>query len=857
MYIFGQSVSDVALDETTLRDIFRQADERTRVFADIPITSVIDALHELGKTWREGGDHWNEALRMSQRSLPFSVDMLKRSLAVIPDLLSRKNILDRICADFGSVDKLDRFVRSDRFFGRERAFPLGKIFHVSAGNVFLGAIDSLLMGFLTKNISVVKLSSRNIEFPLYFARSLQMIDREGVIADKFALLHFPGGSVSLEAIVKQEANGIIAWGGEEMIVSYKTGLGLGVKFFEYGPKISFQVITAAALAKYGYRQTAQWIAQDIAMWDQAACASPQNLFLESTIDPRPLMSEIAQALVRFPLARGRLTDDEFTEVLKEKARAQYNKIMSSGEFLDGDEFFLHFEDSGPLRPSPLNRTLILKRYQDSENLISRLQPFARHLQSCSLLALESEKDDLITALGHTGVMRFASLGSVMEAPVGAPHDGRLSLLDLTRLVPEEDVGSLESFVNQAIASVPFYGRLRQGRFVETLEDMPLIRGSDLDASCAEKLAEYTRDDISGGYVFSSGGTSASPKYMMYAHDEFKVVADLLATAFRAQGVKHGSLVANLFVAGNLWSSFLAVDQAMARIGARVLPIGGTTDKDLVVDYLVRFKPEFVVGLPTQIVEIARRSVLLRRQVRMPVVLYAGEHLSLASRRFLEEVVGTQHFGSAGYASVDAGPIGYQCRCCSGTEHHLFASHVHLEVINGEAVVTSKVRKLMPVIRLQTGDLVEWVGGSLSARRSDEPGPREQSECACGSTDPKFALMGRVDSQFNVWACRLFVSDFEKAIADCHPSGVLFQIHIEQDEDAQERIVLYLETSGEMPVDKEHIKDKVYHYSRDLQSTHPRDWLDQRLAIQWCQDGGIPRVGRTGKIKQLIDHRLIG
>ena len=36
----------------------------------------------------------------------------------------------------------------------------------------------MLMGFLTKNVSIVKLSSRNLNFPLLFAKSLQAISDE-------------------------------------------------------------------------------------------------------------------------------------------------------------------------------------------------------------------------------------------------------------------------------------------------------------------------------------------------------------------------------------------------------------------------------------------------------------------------------------------------------------------------------------------------------------------------------------------------------------------------------------------------------------------------------------------------------
>jgi len=845
MYLYGKETSDAVCDEAFLTQAFRDARQRCPAMVSQPVQRVVDVLDRLSKAWVHGSDYWSRAFDLTRIEVPFSDDMIAHSLDVIPELLHARNISARIKADFGGPDKLDRFVPSHAFGGMERAFPLGILFHVSAGNVFLGAIDSLLMGFLTKNVSIVKLSSRNLSFPMLFAESIRDIDHEGILRDKFSLIHFRSGIPALESLIKRESNGIIAWGGEEMIHSYKKGLPLGVKFIEYGPKISFQTITREALKRHGLAQAGTWVAQDIAMWDQAACASPQNLFVESGSDVSGLMDHVELALQNFQYARGRLSDDEHVEIHKEFARAEYNKIEKGGDFRNGKDYLLHYDPSPGLRTSPLNRSLIFKTYDSLEDLKKQLSPFARYLQSCSLLATGVEKQSMIAALGALGVMRFAHLGQVMQAPIGAPHDGKMTLVELTRIVPEEIDGSLEGLANDAIANVPFYRQLREGRLVTKITEMPLIRGADLDTANDEKLARFTHEGmhepVSGGYIFSSGGTSGSPKYTVYTHREFSQVAELLAVGFRSQGIAPGTVVANLFVAGNLWSSFMAVDHAMAKIGAIVLPIGGLADKDQTLTYLERFKPKYVVGLPTQLVELARHAKDTGRAISMPAVLYAGEHLSVVARKFLEAVAGTTHFGSAGYASVDAGPIGYQCRFNVGGIHHLFTEDVHLEIINGEGVVTSRIKRKMPVIRLCTGDLLEWIS-------------EEDAACQCGSRDIRFRLLGRSDSQFNIWACRLFINDFEKALADCNLDGALFQIVLKQDQAALETIEFHIEHENAEQLEQGFIVDQVYSHSKDLQAQHPRTWVSPRLLVVAHASGSIQRISRTGKIKTLVDLR---
>src|SRR5690606_24512431 len=91
-----------------------------------------------------------------------------------------------------------------------------------------------------------------------------------------------------------------------------------------------------------------------------------------------------------------------------------------------------------------------------------------------------------------------------------------------------------------------------------------------------------------GYIFSSGGTTGEPKYLHFSNEEFDHMSDMLALNFRLQGVKPGMIVANLFVAGNLWSSFICVERALEKIGAIQLPIGGLCSSENILMYLKKF-----------------------------------------------------------------------------------------------------------------------------------------------------------------------------------------------------------------------------------------------------------------------------
>jgi phenylacetate-coenzyme A ligase PaaK-like adenylate-forming protein len=820
------------------------AKSKTTEFASIPIASVIDVLDKLSLLWTRGSPYWERAFEITKEELSFSSEMIAASLDVIPSLLSRRNVTSRLLADFESIQRLDEFVDSPHFQGRDRAFPLGVVFHVSAGNVFLGAIDSLLMGFLTKNVSIVKLSSRNTRFPLLFARSILEVDAGRVLSNKFSLIHFKGGSVGLEKVIKSEANAIIAWGGEEMIQSYKRDLPMATKFIEYGPKISFQLVTKDGLQALGQDFAASSIAGDVCMWDQAACASPQNLFLSKDIDKREFLEKVARAFQDFPIQRGLLTDDECVEHWKEKARGEYFELTGAGMCFSGESFLVNFDGNKGLKPSPLNRALIVREFDSVDDLLSQLKPFAKHLQSCSFLLGDQEKDTYLNALGSAGVMRFAQLGHVMSAPIGAPHDGKMTLVELTRIVPEEFDVSLTGFINDSIRHVPFYHQMRGGLLIKSIDEMPLVSGADFATDSQDKLQFFSHSGLLGGYVFSSGGTSGRPKYAAYSHSEFSKVAELLARGFAAQGVKRGSVVANVFIAGGMWSSFMAVDHALAKLEAKTLPIGGLTNFEQTLVYLEQFHADFLVGLPTQILELARFAESKNIKITVSNVLYAGEHLSEVAKRFIQRVFGVQYFGSAGYASVDAGPVGYQCAFVRPGEHHLFEDQVYMEIIEGQGVVTSLIRRQMPVIRLKTGDLIEWTSS-------------QGQICKCGRSDRRFMLFGRSDSQFNIWGCRLFLQDVDAALADSGGSGAVFQVLLDSDTNGVDQLSVHVESvalSQNKLQFEASFKDRFYALSRDLHGSHPRPWIEGKLKVVFMDAGGIERVQRTGKIKAIVDHR---
>src|SRR5690606_35136271 len=245
MVWFGQRYTDARVwEQAAAWDALRPL---RKELAATPVHAIIDVLDSFSSQWVPGSPAYNAALAELIKESGFNPQEVEKTLSILPTLLSRASLEKRLRSEFKPLSVLDGFVKTPGFAGKVKATPLGIVLHVTAGNVFLSSIDSLVMGLVTKNLSIVKVSGQNKFFPNFFAQKLIEHDERKIISNKFAILHWKGGERSIEDLFKKKVNGIIAWGGEEMIESYRKDLPPAVKFLDFGPKISVQVISREGL----------------------------------------------------------------------------------------------------------------------------------------------------------------------------------------------------------------------------------------------------------------------------------------------------------------------------------------------------------------------------------------------------------------------------------------------------------------------------------------------------------------------------------------------------------------------------------------------------------------------------------
>lgn len=303
---------------------------------------------------------------------------------------------------------------------------------------------------------------------------------------------------------------------------------------------------------------------------------------------------------------------------------------------------------------------------------------------------------------------------------------------------------------------PFYRRLYEGQpETPTLADLPVV---DLDAywlAHAHNRREVLTETQQDGFVLNSSGTSGTPKFSYCAASEWEASVGLSARSFDEAGLQDGDRVTTLFATGSLYASLLFATESLKRIRAGVVqfPVGYSAAFADAARVIETFNINVLAGFPTHLLRVIDALDAGKTDpARLEHIIYAGELFSPDQQASLRTRFPGLQIHSAGYASVEGGPIGYADAGCVGSEHRVYDGGTVVEILDeetgesieevgrsGRIVFTSLVRRLMPLIRFPTGDLAQW----------HEP---------TGQPNRKFSLLGRAGQGVRIATYNVGLSD---------------------------------------------------------------------------------------------------
>ncbi len=867
-YVFGNELTTDELEINKAQSFFSEdfLNKQLEDFMKIPIDDILDIIEKTGQVMVDPSRHYYEdCLKTLPKLLNYSFEMVKIGMSAVPLLLSRDTMLKRLSI-LGDHHVLDYPVYKNKG-AMQRAIPAGIICHIAAGNTFLGAIDSLLYGIVTKNINILKLSSSDRFFPILFMKALKEVDQQNILFPYIAMTYWKQTNIDIQNIVKNSADVILLFGGENAVKSFKKEVAPKCEVLTFGPKVSFGIVTKEQ-SREELAQAAVGFARDIVFWEQRACTACQNIFVEKSEDAkyfiRCLYDELEKIGITYP--QGKINIDAAIEIRKQRELALWDMFNNKGEVFEGTSagHTILVKDSYDLSESPLERTVIINMVDRWENILEGSIRYMRYFMS-TISLVSSKKQEIINQFLTLGVMRFCEPGRMsFYSDPRLSHDGKHIVECLIKWVNFENfkdrelgmdfttdnkripiiLARLNAMLKESLKTPYYQEKYKNLKFplisMDAFANLPSLEKSDVAKMSAHHSAMMFTKQANNCYIFSAGGTTGFKKYVLYSHQEFRRSAEIFGKGFRALGINEKNVVANLFPSGAFYTGFMAINQGLEETGCQILSMTGNIPYAEIVEYIQTFKPDTLFSLPSLFIPLAQYAEKENIKIELKNIIYAAEHLTDAARSYLKKTFNAEHINSFGYAAVEIGPIGFQCEHCSDNEFHVEEEWVYLETdSNGEAMVTCLYKELQPIIRYKIGDYIQFTNAS----------------CACGRHTKKFQLLGRTGEKVRVSGySEIYFEELEKSVSEAVSDGFVIQLVLEPS-GIYTSLTLFVETTDfQSTKTKERLARILYKNIASL--NHPKEKsMISDFSIVLLGPNSLERIAKSGKVRRIIDKRI--
>jgi phenylacetate-coenzyme A ligase PaaK-like adenylate-forming protein len=352
---------------------------------------------------------------------------------------------------------------------------------------------------------------------------------------------------------------------------------------------------------------------------------------------------------------------------------------------------------------------------------------------------------------------------------------------------------LRETVAHARQHSPFYARhldnadpLAFGS-LEDLSRLPAITPEDV-REAPEKLLCVSQDEIARVVTLQSSGTTGRPKRIFNTGDDLEGTKEFFNWGMRNM-VEPGETALVLLPGERPGGVGRLLGEALSRFGARVAAHGVLEDAEAAVDQLMDEGASCIVGSPAHVNLMAcvwEARGLPRHRVKS--VLLCWDAIPEAVVRNCTRIFGCRTFRHWGM--IETG-LGGAVECAPGSGMHLREAELYMEIVDpatgallpdgeyGEMVVTTLLRRGMPLIRYRTGDTGRILPSPCSCnsplRRIDPCIRRARAGMETGPVrftlddlaEPLYGLDGLGD--FGAWLgnglLRIKVSGADQAVAE--------------------------------------------------------------------------------------------
>lgn len=294
------------------------------------------------------------------------------------------------------------------------------------------------------------------------------------------------------------------------------------------------------------------------------------------------------------------------------------------------------------------------------------------------------------------------------------HSGKLSRAALAA----DQLSKLCETIELARHKSPFYQKHlssapAQLSRLEDLAQFPFTTAQDIRNHGLQFLC-VSQDEIQRVVTLDTTGTTGQPKSIYFTREDQELTIDFFhhgMTTFTAPGDR----VLILLPCERAGSVGDLLATGLQRLGAEPVRHGIVRDRDQTLALMRAQKVDGLVGIPTQVLGLARHSP----DLRLKSVLLSTDHVPNAVARAIEQAWHCDVYNHYGMTEMGLGG-GVECRARRG--YHLREADLYFEIVHpetgqpvvvgesGEVVFTTLTRTGMPLIRYRTGDISRFIPG---------------------------------------------------------------------------------------------------------------------------------------------------
>ncbi len=299
----------------------------------------------------------------------------------------------------------------------------GLILHVLPSNLPGHAAIPSALTLLLRAAALLKPGRDDRSFAATWIGSIRAVDRE--LGECVDAVYWPGGSRELENEAMATADLVVAAGSDVAIDELRARC--TTRFIGHGSRISIAMVAGESLDHGAARS----LAEDIAVWDQLGCLSPQVCFVEGDLATARTFGEKLRGSLEglaSALPPGRLSTAEILAERRFRDEAAWRGFATGEVDLfsvasDPGAGSVAIETEPSLRPTPLHRCVRIVAVEALEDSFPIVAARHERVEAVGVAADVVRFEEIAASLRAAGLAHVVRLGQ-MQKPDLAWRQGK-------------------------------------------------------------------------------------------------------------------------------------------------------------------------------------------------------------------------------------------------------------------------------------------------------------------------------------------------------------------------------------------------------------------------------------------------